>query len=61
MRTLQKLICGGLILLFVPGCSPARMLKGIHLHKIEMPRGFKISVFARVPGARSMTLSPGGI
>ena len=61
MKTLQRVIFVGLILLCVPGCSPARMLKGIHLDKIEMPRGFKISVFARVPGARSMTLSPGGI
>lgn len=26
-----------------------------------MPPGFKISLYARVPGARSMALNPGGI
>ncbi len=32
------------------------------LEKIQLPPGFKISIYAReVPNARSMTLSPGGI
>ncbi|QEC56901.1 PQQ-dependent sugar dehydrogenase [Flavisolibacter ginsenosidimutans] len=31
-----------------------------HLDKIKLPAGFKISVFAEVPGARSLTLSPAG-
>src|ERR1043165_5230079 len=30
------------------------------LDKIKLPAGFKISVFAEVPNARSMTLSPNG-
>jgi glucose/arabinose dehydrogenase len=37
------------------------MLEGIHLDKIEMPPGFRISLYARVSGARSMALSPGGV
>jgi len=32
-----------------------------NLDKIKLPRGFRISVYAEVPGARSMTLSPSGI
>ena len=32
-----------------------------HLDKIKLPVGFTISVFAEVPGARSLTLSPSGI
>jgi glucose/arabinose dehydrogenase len=35
--------------------------KGIHLEDIEMPPGFEISLYARVPGARSMVLSPQGV
>lgn len=31
------------------------------LSEIKLPPGFKISVFAEVPGARSMALSPSGI
>ncbi|MBM2839396.1 MAG: glucose/sorbosone dehydrogenase [Deltaproteobacteria bacterium] len=34
----------------------------LRLDKIKLPPGFKIEVYAgNVPGARSMTLSPGGI
>jgi glucose/arabinose dehydrogenase len=58
---LQRLITCVLVVLWLPGCSPARMQKGIHLDKIEMPPGFKISLYARVPGARSMALSSKGI
>ena len=50
-----------LLLLVLPGCSPAQMQKGMHLDRIEMPPGFEISLYARVPGARSMTLSSGGV
>ncbi|MBI5471046.1 MAG: sorbosone dehydrogenase family protein [Ignavibacteriae bacterium] len=31
------------------------------LEKIKLPEGFKISIYAEVPNARSMTLSPKGI
>lgn len=31
------------------------------LDKIALPKGFKISVFAEVPGARSMTMSDNGV
>jgi glucose/arabinose dehydrogenase len=58
---LQQLITCLLVVLWLPGCSPARMQKRIHLDKIEMPPGFKISLYARVPGARSMALSSKGI
>ena len=60
-RTLQRIVSVGLVLLWLPGCSPARMQEGIHLDQIEMPPGFKISLYARVPGARSMALGAGGI
>ena len=32
-----------------------------NLHKIILPKGFKISVYAEVPNARSLTISPAGI
>ena len=57
---MRRIFIIGLILLWLPGCSPAAMLEGIHLDKIEMPPGFRISLYARVSGARSMALSPGG-
>jgi len=31
-----------------------------HLDKIKLPRGFKISVYAEVPNARSICISPSG-
>ena len=52
-----------LILLALPGCgscSAAGLQKGIHLDRIQLPPGFEISLYARVPGARSMTLGPQG-
>lgn len=61
MKTLQRFCIMGLILLWLPGCWPARVQEGIHLDQIEMPPGFRISLYARVPGARSMTLGAGGI
>jgi glucose/arabinose dehydrogenase len=42
------------------GCLPAATVPGIHLDMIEMPEGFAISLFACVPGARSMTLGGAG-
>jgi len=35
--------------------------KPLPLEKITLPAGFKISVFAQVPGARSLTMSPSGV
>lgn len=35
--------------------------KKYNLEKIRLPQGFKISVFAEVPGARSLALSPSGV
>lgn len=35
--------------------------KKYNLEKIKLPPGFSISVFAEVPNARSMTISPSGI
>lgn len=41
---------------------PATHYEGLHLDKIKMPPGFKMSIYARhVPNARSMALSPNGI
>lgn len=39
----------------------AALAKKYHLDKIILPPGFEISVYAEVPDARSMTLSPAGI
>jgi len=63
VKTLRslKILLLTLLLGLSPGCSPARVQEGIHLDSINMPPGFKISLYARVPGARSMALSPGGV
>ncbi|MBC7936501.1 MAG: sorbosone dehydrogenase family protein [Rhizobacter sp.] len=37
------------------------LYKKYHLDKIKLPPGFSISVYAEVPDARSITLSPSGI
>lgn len=37
------------------------LYKKYHLDKIKLPAGFSINVYAEVPNARSMTLSPSGI
>lgn len=37
------------------------LAKKYHLGKIKLPTGFRISVYAEVPNARSMALSPSGI
>jgi glucose/arabinose dehydrogenase len=45
-----------------PACGAARRTSGpLPLASIHLPPGFSISLYARVPGARSMTLSPKGI
>ncbi|MDP6428475.1 MAG: PQQ-dependent sugar dehydrogenase [Rhodospirillales bacterium] len=50
--------------LIVTGCAPPATASqhGIEalLKSIELPPGFKISLFARVPRARSMAIAPGG-
>ncbi|MGA8262468.1 MAG: sorbosone dehydrogenase family protein [Arenicellales bacterium] len=40
---------------------PAAAGSALPLDEIRLPAGFHIEVFARVPGARSMTLSPDGV
>lgn len=37
------------------------LFKKYHLDRIKLPAGFEISVYAEVPNARSMTVSPSGI
>jgi hypothetical protein len=37
-----------------------RLFQKYKLDKIVLPEGFKIQVYAEVPNARSMTLSPAG-
>ncbi|MGH7570517.1 MAG: PQQ-dependent sugar dehydrogenase [Gemmatimonadota bacterium] len=41
-------------------CSPAQSQE-LPLETIRLPDGFRITLYARVPNARSMTLSPNGI
>ena len=41
-------------------CARAPTLKDVKLDTIKLPPGFTISVYAEVPGARSMTMGPGG-
>lgn len=51
-----------LFFLFVISCFPALPSWSTQLGKIKMPAGFSINTYAeKVPGARSMALSPGGI
>ncbi len=42
------------------GGEEARPMPGLHLDLIRLPPGFQIGLFARVPGARSMTLGRQG-
>ena len=39
---------------------PLRAQSGLPLEKVKLPPGFEIRLYARVPGARSMTLGPTG-
>lgn len=41
--------------------SSLELFKKYNLDKIRVPQGFKIDVYAEVPNARSMVLSPSGI
>lgn len=41
--------------------DPNALFKKYNLDKIKIPPGFAISVYAEVPNARSMTLSPSGV
>lgn len=41
-------------------CSPARSQE-LPLETLRLPEGFRVSLYARVPNARSMTLSPAGV
>lgn len=70
MRARTAALIGGpgvvlalLVLFVVPsiGFCAASTMPGIHPDRIELPEGFRFSVYARdVPGARSMTLGDGG-
>jgi len=54
-KTLPYIFLFSLITMF-PGCS-----KGVLLGSIKLPPGFKIAIYAdKLPGARSMTISPNG-
>ena len=51
-----------IILTVGSACHSAGVQSGIHLDAIELPPGFKISLYAdNLPGARSMAMSPDGI
>jgi glucose/arabinose dehydrogenase len=60
MKIWRRFVSAGIILLGLSGCSPALTQEGIHLDQIEMPPGFKIALYARAPGARSMALGSNG-
>lgn len=47
-----------IFLLFI--CGPVLAAKPLPLDKINLPPGFKISVFAEAPGARSLAIAPSG-
>jgi glucose/arabinose dehydrogenase len=42
-------------------CASAAFAKTLPLEKIKLPPGFKIAVFAEVPGARSMAITLSGV
>jgi glucose/arabinose dehydrogenase len=44
-----------------PACGVADRLAGPQLESIRLPAGFSIDLYARVPAARSLALSPKGI
>jgi glucose/arabinose dehydrogenase len=46
--------------LLLPLLSAAPAVAALHLARIRLPPGFRIDLYAKVPGARSMTLSPSG-
>jgi glucose/arabinose dehydrogenase len=50
-----------ILLILFAASGPARAARDLPVHSIKMPPGFSISVYAHVPNARSMTLSPNGI
>ena len=41
--------------------DPNALFKKYNLDKIKLPPGFTINVYAEVPNARSITLSPSGV
>ncbi len=56
MRVFRRSLA--LLLLAAPGLACADAAD--NLSKIKLPAGFKISIYAEVPNARAMTLSPNG-
>jgi glucose/arabinose dehydrogenase len=48
------------VLLFQFACSEQGVDGQSGLSRIKLPQGFKIAVYADVPGARSLSISPGG-
>lgn len=49
-----------LVFLILCGVSAAGAAEKLPLEKIILPRGFEISLYASVPGARSLALGPNG-
>jgi glucose/arabinose dehydrogenase len=61
MRDSPRLFTSLILSLFLLSCWPASTSLALPIHKIKLPPGFKLSLFAHnVPNARSMTLSPNG-
>jgi glucose/arabinose dehydrogenase len=56
-----RILATAVFVYLLTGCAPARTQEGLHLDRIEMPPGFAIGLYARVPGARSMAMSPAGV
>lgn len=57
----MKVLLTVLVFLGSLSCSHGFQKKFIDLKDIRLPKGFNISIYAYVPNARSMTLSPSGV
>lgn len=72
MKIISFVLLTGILFLNCSGNKPGKQVeasntdtgalyKKYNLDKIKLPAGFSISVYAEVPNARSMTLSPSGV
>ena len=49
-----------IVVAVITAASGLMAAEKLPLERIQLPPGFEISLYAEVPGARSMTLSPSG-
>lgn len=61
-KALKALLLTSYLLATVSSCRAAGGVDGIHLDRIQLPPGFRITLYAQnVPNARSLTISPNGV